>query len=283
MHAPALKSFDEAVKEIKSLHGNMAVLSRLGPMLKDPNSDIDDAARLIRSDGALAASIIRISNSALYGRGEPVGSVDAALSKVGFNEGLRLVGMALSKQVFMRDLRVYGISADDYWRVSYLSGLFLEELAPRLGVDHDDAYLVGLLHLIGKVVLNELEDPAATEVYWDSTLPVEAWEDIMFGLHFDQAGAALLQAWNFPESIHLRVGQQLDTDAQQSDPILGAVAFMTEVFLLNHCDFELPHWRVPDEHVFYQQADTTPECASADLQSCRRQLGKIKRNIKGHD
>ena len=274
-----IKDFREAVGKIENLHGNMAVLSRLGPLLKDPNSDIDDASRLIQSDSALAASIIRISNSAFYGGSSQVRDVHSALGKVGFNEALRLVGMALSKQVFMRDLTTYGISADCYWCQSYFLGLFLEETAQRLGNDVDDAYMVGLLHAIGKVVLNELIDPAEVEIYWDATYSSEEWEDIMFGIHYNEAGAILLEKWKFPDSIHRRVEKQLASEAIETDSILACLAFARDILMLNAYDFSAREWTLPEAHPFYEENE--PETVASEIRRCRSGLEKVRATLKG--
>lgn len=88
------------IDRIKKLHGNMAILARLNAILNDPNAALSDAERLINTDAALGATIIRLSNSVLYAVGERRVDVYSALQKVGFNEALRLVGIALSREVF---------------------------------------------------------------------------------------------------------------------------------------------------------------------------------------
>jgi len=276
------QDFKKAVASIETLHGNMAVLSRLSPMLKDPNSDIENVARLVSSDSALAASIIRISNSAFYASGAKVGDVPSALGKVGFNEALRLVGMALSKQVFMRDLEVYGVTADVYWSESYFTGLFLEAIGRQLGLDPNDAYMVGLLHAIGKVVLNELVDPEQVEVYWDPTLKAEEWEEVMFGVHYDEAGSVLLEAWKFPEEIYKRVGDQLDISAQRKDRILGSLAFTRELIAFNDYDFDRETWELPESHDFYVSCRISESILASEIIRCREDLADVRRTIQGN-
>lgn len=280
MSTATQKNFREAIKEVETLHGNMAVLSRLGPMLKDPNSDLGDAARLIQTDGALSGSIIRISNSAYYGTGMRSPDVNSALRKVGFNEALRLVGMALSKQVFMRDLNVYGISADDYWSHSYLTGLLLEIFAGRLGWDRDDAYMVGLLHAIGKVVLNELIHEEDVEVYWDPTYTSEEWEEIMVGFRYDEAGAILLENWKFPEGIHRRVGRQLSAGAMATDPVLGGLGFVREMVTLNEYDFGREAWAIPEDHPFLETTRTEAGVVEREVDQARTMMEQIRATIQ---
>ncbi len=205
---PKHSEFEETVKSIGNLHGNMAVLSKLDAMLKDLNTDVSEPERLIHSDGAISGTIVQISNSALYGFSEKSDNIATALQKIGYNEALKLVSLALSKQVFMRDLESYGITADSYWRYSYFTAVFLERQAKTLGLDSEAAYLFGLLHSIGRVVINEILHAREIEVFWDRFIPEKEWELMMIGLTNQEAGSLLLKSWNFPSAICERVAQQ---------------------------------------------------------------------------
>ncbi|MDQ8200942.1 HDOD domain-containing protein [Pelagicoccus enzymogenes] len=217
---PSESSFEETVKSIGELHGNMAVLSKLDAVLKDLNTDISEPERLIQSDGAISGTIVQISNSPLYGFSEKSDSIATALQKVGYNQALKLVGMALSKQVFMRDLESYGITADSYWRYSYFTAVFLERQAKTLGLDSDEAYLYGLLHSIGRVVINEILHARQIEVFWDRFIPEKEWELMTIGFNNHKAGALLLQIWDFPPELCKRVETQNNAPAQSKDPLV---------------------------------------------------------------
>lgn len=271
--------FIEAIREIEELHGNMALLSRLGPMLRDPNSDIADASRLIQSDGPLSATIIRISNSAYYRSGEKNKDVLSALRKVGFNQALRLVGIALSKEVFMRDLESYGISADAYWNYSYFSGIFMEVFGRRFGFDSDVAYLLGLLHGIGKVVINQLISEKKVEVYWDPSIPSEQWELAMIGFRYDRAGALLLKSWEFEEAISRRVDQQLEKSAIREDPMLQLLQFCRDIIDHNEWNFGGEEWELPKEHPVYQGRLGWQSNLVDDLSLVMNQVAEIRKTV----
>lgn len=273
------KDFRAVLKEIEDLHGNMAVLSRLDPILKDPNSELASAASLIQTDGALAGSIIRISNSAYYAGGEPSSNVTEALRKVGFNEALRLVGIALSQQAFMRDLEAYGIKADDYWSYSYLSGLLLDSFAHRLGWDSQDAYLLGLLHGIGKVALNQLLHEEEVEIYWDPTFSSEEWEEIMIGFRYDEAGAILLESWRFSEAVHVRVRKQLQQDAMREDRMLLGLDYIRELIAENKYEFNKGDWSLPTGHPFLEQTRSDPAVVEKEVRQARNRMAQIRATL----
>ncbi len=273
------KDFRAVLKEIEDLHGNMAVLARLDPILKDPNSELAGAASLIQTDGALAGSIIRISNSAYYAGGEPSSNVTEALRKVGFNEALRLVGIALSQQAFMRDLKAYGIKADDYWSYSYLSGLLLDSFAQRLGWDCQDAYLLGLLHGIGKVALNQLLHEEEVEIYWDPTFSSEEWEEIMIGFRYDEAGAILLKSWRFSEAVHERVRKQLQQDAMREDRMLLGLDYIRGLIAENKYEFNKEDWSLPTSHPFIDQSRSDPAVLEKEVRQARNRMAQIRSTL----
>lgn len=272
-------NFEEALKEIDTLHGNMGVLSRLGPLLRDPNSDIGDVTRLIQSDGALSASIIRISNSAFYRSGEKNRDVGSALNKVGFNQALRLVGIALSKQVFMRDLTAYGISADNYWSYSYFSAVFMETVARRVGMNADDLYLLGLLHAIGRVLINEILHNTRIEMYWDPSIPSEDWEAVMVGIGYDKAGQRLLEMWNFEEGICKRVGHQLNAQLIQQDAALQLLALTRNLIEHNGFDFRLSAWKAPAQHAFYERSRSEVSTIEKEVERSLKQVREIRETL----
>lgn len=202
---PQESSFEEVIKSVGDLHGNMAVLAKLDATLRDLNTDISEPERLIQSDGAISGTIVHLSNSPLYGFNEKSENIATALQKVGYDRALKLVGIALSKQVFMRDLESYGVTADSYWRYSYFIAIFLERQAKRLGIDSDEAYLFGLLHSIGRVVINEILHSREVEVFWDRFIPEVEWELMMIGFSNQKAGSLLLKQWDFSPEIYRRV------------------------------------------------------------------------------
>lgn len=217
---PEETNFEETVRNIGELHGNMAVLSKLDAVLKDLNTDISEPERLIQSDGAISGTIVQLSNSPLYGFNEKSDNIANALQKVGYNQALKLVGIALSKQVFMKDLESYGVTADSYWRYSYFTAIFLERQAQALGIDSDEAYLFGLLHSIGRVVINEILHSREVEVFWDRFIPEKEWELMMVGFTNQKAGSILLKIWDFPPELCKRVENQNSAPAKANDILI---------------------------------------------------------------
>lgn len=268
--SPSKEEFRLALQKVEALHGNMAVLAKLGILLREPDTGIDQIARLLQTDGALCANIIRLSNSALYGAGSRSANISDALAKVGYNRILSVIGAALSKRLFMNDLGAYGMSADDYWAYSYFCGVLLEEHAMQIGVAPDEAYLVGLLHALGRVVINDLLLRTKVEIYWDPSLPAEDWETIVLGFRNDEAGAHLLRAWKFSPEVHQRVADQNNPARRAQDPLLRLLDFARRTAELNHFRIAAPAWSLPAGGLWESESDYDPALMAAAVGRARR-------------
>jgi len=104
MSAPSPRPVNDAELNaaIADLPAVSAVMQRILAVLADPHSDLTDIGRLIRSETALSAQVVRMANSAFYGLPEPVGSIEEAIQRLGFSEVNRLVGTLSSLQLFQR-------------------------------------------------------------------------------------------------------------------------------------------------------------------------------------
>ncbi len=197
------------------------VLGGLCELLADANVDLDRIAAEIRLEPALAARVLRVSNSAAFSGGQRIGSVDEAVTRVGFGEVLQLVGAATVAGVVDRELSCYGISADRLRETMLLHGLAAEALAARAGLDSRDAYSAGLLRAVGMMVVDhagrlvlkaaEAFDPARHATY-------AAWEEERFGVTGMEAAALVFESWQFPPQLanamrqHLRVDDEAAVD-----------------------------------------------------------------------
>src|SRR5580698_4533381 len=121
----------EALLQVaNSFPATRRILIQLGILLKDPSVSLERVVAPLRQDPALAARLIRSANSAAYAQSEPVASVEAAASLIGFREIHRLVGLALLNEIGEEGLPSYGISSSRFRENSLFAALLMENLAP---------------------------------------------------------------------------------------------------------------------------------------------------------
>jgi HD-like signal output (HDOD) protein len=199
---PTKEQFQAAITRIEKFSPAPRILARAMTLLREPQSDIRSIGELIGSDPALAADIIRCSNSVYYGSGLQIQSIDQAVQKVGFRETIRLLSLAVSRIVTGCNLASYGITADDFWAESLYNGLLLQELARETGgAEPDEAYTAGLLRYIGRLAINQSIHDLGGGLFWFGLEPLSQWEVEAVGVTHVQAGAILLRKWQFPPEL----------------------------------------------------------------------------------
>lgn len=185
---------------VKTLPAAPRIMARLGTMLLDPNSEMDEITELLRRDTALTARIIRISNSVFYNPGQPYGSLDEALARVGYMEVYRLVGLAAVAQLGDHVLPLYGITGARLRENSLLTALVVEALAECTGLDSRVAYTAGLLRSVGKIALDRITRNGSYNGAYKGREDgrLGDWETNFIGLTNCEAAAVILKEWRFP-------------------------------------------------------------------------------------
>ncbi len=176
------------------------MFSELDRLLLDPDNALGPIADLIKRDAALAAHLIRVSNSVAYGGEQRMGSVEEAVGRLGFQLTFRLVGESVGIQLAQRPLKHYGIDADQLREHMLYTAFMCEQLAAECGRDSRRAYTAGLMRPLGLLVLDRLAD-SYTDV--DDYNPVRdadylAWEGRTFGVASFEVAAMVLAEWGFP-------------------------------------------------------------------------------------
>lgn len=212
MHStpPPALTRDRVLKVAETLPCAPRVLEELRLLLADPNSDLPQVSALLRRDAALTARIIRVANGVIYNRGDPVGSLEAALARVGFQEVYRLTSTAAMLQMAELPLRYYPMTSQALRENSLLCALIMEELADAVGLDSRTAYTTGLMRSVGRIILDlaaqrDLRGRRPPPLGAEGLL---AWEQAFFGLTSPDTGGSVLRSWRFQADVFVAVRDQ---------------------------------------------------------------------------
>jgi HD-like signal output (HDOD) protein len=274
------EDFKQAIQAIEALGSTPAVLVKVAELASDPNKDLDDISLVLRNDGPLAADIIRISNSPYYGPPTLHSNLNSAINYIGLREVTRVVTLSLARQLFARDLTSYGILAMDYWSDSVATALLMEALAKPAGLNPEDAYTLGILHAIGRVLINRVIDDTGFTIYWDGREAIEEWERKAVGFDFAEAGALLLEHWQFPAPMCEVIRGQLLVEPS-ADPAtqLGALQFSRRLLGFTGLNLENTDWQLPAADPFVQAAHLTPELVTQIVADCREDFQNIRQTV----
>ena len=218
----------ELTQAVDQLPPVLSVMRRLLAVMRDPNSDVDDIARLVRADTALAAQTLRLANSAHYGLHERVGSIEQAIQHVGVTEIMRLVSTLGSRQVVSRDLPAYRVAASLHWQHSLAVAVAGEQVAGRYALDGGALYLAGLLHTVGMVALNGIA-VARTLPPRPEGQSLRAWEQAHFGAENPEVARRVMHSWNFPDDLAEMVAERYRVPTRETLGRPGSALFVASL------------------------------------------------------
>lgn len=187
----------------RTLPATPRIFAELDRLLRDPESPLDGIAALLKQDPALAAYIIRVSNSAALGGEHRSASVEEAVLRVGYREIYRMVGQLAGEQLTEAALDFYGIEPEQLREHMLFTAMMCEELAVECGIDSRSAYTAGLMRPLGLFVCDRLAGLYdGLEPYHPAKDPdYLSWEGRCFGIGSPDVSALVLAEWRFPEAM----------------------------------------------------------------------------------
>jgi HD-like signal output (HDOD) protein/CheY-like chemotaxis protein len=175
-------------------------------MLQAPKVSPKDIGQIIRNDPGMSAKVLQLVNSGFFGLGRRITSPAEAAIGLGVDT---VKALALSVCTFSQ-FNVQGLSGfsiEGLQEHSLRVGLLARQIAASLGQPCsavEDAFLGGLMHDIGKLVLaSNCSDQyqAALLRAREDSLPLREVEQAVFGTAHDEVGGHLLWLWGLPASI----------------------------------------------------------------------------------
>ncbi len=269
---------EDIVREVKHLPSAPKVLPRLKRLLSDGNSAMHEIVALVRLDPGIAARVLQTGNSAYFSKGVRCTTVDEAVHRVGYDQIYELVSYAVASQVLVRPLEIYGIEADELWKMSVASALAAEALAARTQQDASVAYTIGLLHRVGMVALDEWALRGARNISFPNVgFPREATETERATLGFTQAdvGAALLTHWDFSEAMSDPVRWQYTPRASANHSAMASLLLAAKWISLAICSPSIAARPLLPEAAQLQPLGLNAAVLNAMVGTVARQLGEV--------
>lgn len=236
MSAVPKPTVDQAVARVLEDVSELAVLPQVVfKVMELTGGGEGSAAKLedaIVVDPGFSARIIRQANSAYYALPKKVNSIREAVMFVGFS-AVRDMAMTIGVfDLFLGKNDKASLRRRTWWRQSLNAATCGRDLAAFLKVDSPDlAYTAGLLHLIGKSLLERC-DPRSyvkVEVLEQNGALDHMAERAVFGCsHLDVTWAAA-GMWKFPQDLRAGLWYADPTNRPEGDPKLGAITAISHL------------------------------------------------------
>lgn len=170
--------------------------------LKDENADIVTVRDIIAKDPALTATLLRMANSAVFGLSRTVSTLDNAVQVVGMSH---IRARALSICMTQTFKLPPNLNRMVFWRHSMITAGYARWLAHAVGIDEPQAWLAGMMHRLGELVIALQSPQLVDQVENPPCLPGERWarERTVLGFDEGQLMAEVARRWDFPEDVAL--------------------------------------------------------------------------------
>lgn len=228
----------EAIRaRLRSIH-ELAVLSpvatRLVGMVENERTNARDLTAVISADPGLASRLLSFANSAFYRGQQPCASIERAIVRIGFSS---LRSMALAIAVLEVEDDAEGLSIPHLYEHSVAAAVLAEGLATASGAaDPDTAFLCGLLHDVGKVVLKQALPRKASRIHrWSRTrdIPSHRLEQRTLAMDHCRVGALVLERWNIAPQIvrpiaHHHVPHLAFSTLTAAEQVLATIVYLAD-------------------------------------------------------
>jgi len=190
----------DVLKRIEDLPSLSSVVAEFLELTRREFFTAKDFEVVLSKDQALVARLLKVANSSLYGRPRSIHSIPEAVVLVGLDQMKRIVFSVSTEGLTRTRLQNYHYEPQrGYWMHSTAVGLAARaiiEALPEKPLHAEEAFVAGLLHDVGKLIIDDFLDPVPGPR--DVSLNEEA-EAV--GLDHAELSEYILDQWKLPRSI----------------------------------------------------------------------------------
>ncbi len=202
-------SFERNIEKIiDSMPSLPITVAKILEITKNPASTPNDLNRVISLDPVLTGRVLKLINSAYYGLGSQITSIVKAIIMLGLNTiknlaiSTAILGTVTKKENFK------ALNMDSFWRHSIAVGVTAKIIARKMNINKrlvDEYFIAGLLHDIGKIVINQHFDQLYVEVIQESdsqSIPLFIKEEELMKITHSGVGEKISEKWQLTGALH---------------------------------------------------------------------------------
>ena len=226
------------MKEIKSFPQFVVETLR---KLNDPTSSASDVAISLSRDEGLVLRTLKLANSAAYGMTRNISDVSEAIALLGYKNISNIVLAATVYTVMDKGLNGYALDRGELWRhsltVAYASR-YIAQTTKK--IPPEEAYVGGLLHDVGKVVLNDYVHfgyGLIVKEVEERRIPFADAEVKIIGFDHATVGSLLVERWNLPKGYYHSTllhhkPNELEPENAEFQPLVDVVSVANSICLM---------------------------------------------------
>ncbi len=241
---PLTKAIIEYINEIPQFPENIMQIQQ---EINNPNSTMQEIAKLISSDVGLATDLLKTVNSVSFGLSRPCMDIAEAVKLVGLKGIRNLLYSVGTAQL----LGASEAEQKEIWANAYKLAFFSLNVAKITGDKQvvENAYVCGLMHDLGKIILQLMYPELMlrlAEIQSEKNIPPQVMDMLMSGLQQAEIGSAIAEKWNFPEAIINTIKYQNDFESapKEFESLVKTIAFAN--FMMNFSKGYIDYYQIPE-------------------------------------
>ena len=201
------EDFDQIFGSLQDLPTLPTVVSKISTMVMNPRTSASDIQQVIQQDQSLTATILKLANSAYFGLLKKVYNVTQAVVVLGFNTVKNIAITATVFKMFYgsKKKEIEGFDRFQLWRHSIGTAVCCKTISKNIKIaDPENCFIYGLLHDLGKVVVDEYlhnDFESVLKIVEDKNILIREAEREVLGFDHTKIGKWLVSTWNFPKNI----------------------------------------------------------------------------------
>lgn len=188
---------------------------------KKPNKEIADLLKIIEKDALIVSTLLKISNSAMFGFRSRVETPARAVSLLGINFTISIAIAGTVQNLLKSDLEPYGVNVNDFMKASntasILANLWLSKIDLAL---KEEIVLPALLQETGKFILADyIKQENLSETFRGKVDSGELIEDVernLLGITTSQVTAQIFRHWKLSDKL-INMIENVDNISNVSD------------------------------------------------------------------
>ena len=222
---------EDQIKRIISVTGNLPpvphVAARTMDLVAKEDTSVSELQKVISADQALTARILKMANSVFYSFDQKISTLSHAIVVLGFRAVQSMAIAASSRSLFVKKGAQFGLKEKLLWEHSIGCAMGCRQVARMVGFDkEEEAFIAGLLHDIGKAVLNlvipKKYGKIVEQVYNESRTFSDVEKEVL-GFDHAQIGALIAQKWNFSWDMVETIAYHHSPEAETTGGGLSAI------------------------------------------------------------
>lgn len=241
IHLASARELERAMENIQPIPQVALKILRL---IDNEEYEIKTLADEIRKDQVISARTIKLCNSVVFAGSSKVESLDQALVLIGMQLLVKLVISVSVNKFFGHSGLGYSLCKGGLYHHAVGTAIIAEKLADYTGsAEPGLAYTAGLLHDIGKVVLDQSIASAYPLFYrklFEEENNFSEVENEILGLDHTQVGNKLARKWLFPESLRDTIRNHHRPEKATRNLELAHVVYLADLLMSRfHSGLEL--------------------------------------------